>query len=575
MTFQLSTLDFRSTMRCCCSVRIGLFLLLLAIWIVLPTTSALAQGGPLPPFRVDPTLPKDIVVNANQGLGQCHWLSVSVLSLPHVSWGYDAGEKISGWATIEPQPGTFNWAPLDAEVNKARDLGKRIWLQLLTTEGQTPQWARDLGVVVVGSLGGTPVPWNETYQRLLRRAVHAMAARYDNDPTVDAINVMAGGCYGEMAICARETDAPAWEQAGYTDERYVAAVKTIIDIYLEEEYQWEDGTHSHGFRNKPVVLQLGSGLYGHAEAVIRPVVEYAVSKYGMRVWLKYNGMGGFYDMGWLFREYDTATRVGYEPLGVATAPPGGPQALVDKALEQHASYFCFQKAYFDNKDPRWQESLLHAARYLGAQIVSQGVEAPAQVSPGEEFVLVSTWVNRGTAPLMRPERQGIKDVPASYHIEVAFVDPASGATVFEHTFAPAVPTTNWYTAQPVRIESSIPVASSVPPGDYDLRIGLVNLNLPPTDEARYFRLANTALADGSGRYTVGRIAVRQQTVVPTRAITPLPSATPTPGQTSSWVSRLLRAIWEWLCRLLQQQLGRVLTDERFVVLLLPSDECIS
>jgi hypothetical protein len=246
-----------------------------------------AAAEPLPPFRIDTSLPQDIVVNAEQGLGQCHWVDAAILSLPYVSWAYDAGETASSWATVEPQPGTFDWTALDAEVNKARDLGKHIWLELLTTEGQTPQWARDAGVVLVGSRGGTPLPWNETYQRLLRQAVHAMAARYDDDPTVDAINVMAGGCYGEMAICASETDAAAWEQAGYTDEGFIQAAKQIIDIYLEDEYQWEDGSRSHGFRHTPVVLQLGSGLYGHTAAVIQPVVEYAVSKYGMRVWLKF------------------------------------------------------------------------------------------------------------------------------------------------------------------------------------------------------------------------------------------------------------------------------------------------
>ena len=86
------------------------------------------------------------------------------------------------------------------------------------------------------------MPWDPAYQALLRRAVHAMAARYDDDPTVDAVNLMAGGCYGEMAICARETDTALWEQVGYTDDLFISAVKQIIDIYLEDEYTWPDRT---------------------------------------------------------------------------------------------------------------------------------------------------------------------------------------------------------------------------------------------------------------------------------------------------------------------------------------------
>jgi len=521
-------------------------LLLACLALSLASVAPIQAAEPddeLPPFRIDPNLPPEIVLNKDQGLGQCHWVAPDILSIPYVSWAYDAGQTASGWASIEPEEGVFNWEALDAEIAKARSLGKRIWLELHTTEGQTPQWARDAGVELVGSRGGTPVPWNETYQRLLRRAVHAMAARYDDDPTVDAINLMAGGCYGEMAICARRTDTPAWEQAGYTDERFIEAVKQIIDIYLEEEYEWEDGSRTHGFLKTPVVLQLGAGLYGHTTTVIRPVVEYAISKYGMRVWLKYNGFGGGNDMGWLYPQYNTVTRVGYEPAGNSLDFLMKPKEYVRTALDQHASYLCLQRPYFNITDPKWQEARELAARYLGAHIINQGVDAPDQVVAGQEYVFITNWVNRGTTPLMRPERQGVKDVPASYDILIAFVDPASGAPVFEHSFTPTVPTTNWYSAEPIRIEEAIHIPASVAAGTYDLRIALPHPASPPHDEQHYFRLTNVDLHDGSGRYTVGEITVLAE---PTPTTPPTPTPTPPPGGIGNWFSRLLRSIWEWL-----------------------------
>jgi hypothetical protein len=547
--YKLLPLTITRYVKLLCAAALLLMCLLLGLG-----SAAFAQATTpddrLPPFRLDPNLPPQIVLNAEQGLGQCHWLDSSVLSSPHVSWAYDSSETASGWATVESQEGTFNWTPLDAEIAKARSLGKRIWLELHTTEGHTPQWARDAGVVLVGSRGGTPVPWNETYQRLLRRAVHAMAARYDDDPTVDAINLMAGGCYGEMTICAPQTDRPAWEQAGYTDEGFVEAVKQIIDIYLEEEYTWEDDSRTHGFLRTPVVLQLGGGLYGHTTTVIRPVVEHAMSKYGMRVWLKYNGFGGGYDMGWVYQEYNTATRVGYEPAGNSLDFVMKPRDYVRTALDQHASYLCLQEPYFSIPDPSWEEARELAARYLGAQIVHQGVEAPDPVLAGQQYVFVTNWVNRGAAPLMRPERQGVKDVPASYDILIAFVDSASGTPVFEHSFTPAVATTDWDSAEPIRIESTIQIPTSVPAGQYDLRIALLNPNLSPHDENSYLHLVNTDLYDGSGRYTVGQIVVLNETT-PTTA-PPVPTATPypPPGETGNWLSRLLRSIWEWFRNLL-------------------------
>lgn len=502
-----------------------------------------ASADPLPPFRIDTSLPEDIVVNAAQGLGQCHSVEAGILSLPYVSWGYDAGETASAWATIEPEPGSYNWAPLDAEVNKARDLGKRVWLELLTTEGLAPQWARDAGVVLVGSRGGTPVPWNETYQRLLRRAVHAMAARYDDNPTVDAINVMAGGCYGEMAICASETDALAWEAAGYTDESFIEAVKRIIDIYLEEEYEWEDGSLSHGFRTTPVVLQLGGGLYGHTAAVIEPVVEYAVSKYGMRVWLKYNGLGGDHDMGWLYAQYSPLTRVGYEPAGTTPDLMSRPKDYVQVALDQHASYLCLQKTYFSASDEDWQEARELAARYLGTQIALLGFEGPASVTAGQQYSFVTDWANRGTVPLMRPQRQGIRDVPASYDVWLGFVSQTSGATVLQQTLTASVPTTNWYGGQTTRTESTITIPDSMPPGQYDLKVALVNPGLPEDSELHRFRLLNAALDDGTGRYLAGQITVTRQPRAPTATASPQSGS---PATSGSWLARLWEAIVQWL-----------------------------
>jgi len=168
---------------------------------------------------------------------------------------------------------------------------------------------------------------------------------------------------------------------------------------------------------------------------------------------------------------------------------------------------------------------------------------------GQEYTFVTNWVNRGTTPLMRPEREGVKDIPASYHVAIAFVDAASGSPVFEHSFAPAVPTTNWYSAQPVRIEEVIPIPASVPAGKYDLRIAMLNPNLSTHDEHRYFRLTNVDLHDGSGRYTVGQVTVRNQS---TTTATAKPRPEPTPplaagqDETGNWPTRILRALWEWL-----------------------------
>jgi hypothetical protein len=517
------------------AVRDGAVLLLVCAWCLLVTRTSvgLAQRvrslGQLPPFEIDPSLPGQIVLNAEQGLGLCHWLDPDVLSHPYVGWAYDAGARASGWSTIEPQDGLYSWAALDEEIRKARTREKRIWLEVLTSEGLVPQWARDAGVQLVGSFD-LPVPWNETYLRLLRRVVHAMAARYDENPTVDAIILMPGGCYGEMTICNASQDEDAWLAAGYSDAQFVEAVKQIIDIYLEEDYQWEDGSHTHGFRKTPVVLQLGGGLYGPINAIAGQVLEYAMPTYGMRVWLKYNGLGGSKDMETIYSTYGAITRVGYEPVGTSADFLNRPEHYIQLALDHHSSYLCLQRGYFALSDVQWQEAREMAARYLGAQIVHQGIEAPSSVRHGQEYVFATSWVNRGTVPLMYGQRQGTMDIPASYDILIAFVRPATGVSVFEHSFTPAIPTTNWYSAQTMRIEEAIAIPVSVPVGEYDLRIALVRPDAQPNDPLRCFRLVNADLHDGSGRYTVGRITVLNQGTPPatsTATATQTPSMTPT------------------------------------------------
>ncbi|MEM4724086.1 MAG: DNRLRE domain-containing protein, partial [Candidatus Hadarchaeum sp.] len=519
-----------------------LFLICALSTLLIGTTVALVHqaeaAGALPPFQIDATLPDQIVLNPEQGLGQCHWADPKIISLSYVSWAYDATTKVSGWCNIEPQSGVFYWGAIDAEIEKARKLGKRIWLQVLTTEGMTPQWAVDAGVQLVGSRGGTPVPWNETYQRLLRRVVHAMAARYDGNPTVEAIVMMAGGCYGEMTICNAKQDEAAWLAAGYTDAKFVEAVKKIIDIYLEEEYIWEDGSRSHGFLKTPVVLQLGAGLYG-MEVARKPVVDYAMEKYGMRVWLKFNGLSGPGKVDEIYAAYNTTTRVGYEPAATSDLL-NRPDYYVRLALDHHSSYLCMQDSFFAITDAKWQEARELAARYLGAQIVFKRIEAPSTIIAGQEYIFATEWVNRGTVPLMRARRVGIRDIPVSYEIQIAFVDRVTNQVVFAYNFVPSVPTTQWYSAQPVRVEQPIRIPASIPPGDYDLRIALVNVAQPEESGWHYYRLVNAELADGSGRYTVGRITVLGEgTPLPTgmptpiRTMTPIRTATPTPFPTAT------------------------------------------
>jgi hypothetical protein len=150
---------------------------------------------------------------------------------------------------------------------------------------------------------------------------------------------------------------------------------------------------------------------------------------------------------------------------------------------------------------------------------------------------------------MRPERQGIKDVPASYDIAITLVDTASGSIVWEHIFSPSVPTTQWYSATPVSIEEVMIIPDSVTGGTFDLRVALADPSWAEDDAYRRFALVNTKLDDGSGRYTVGQVRVLNEpppTAVPVPT-PPTPEAeTSSPSTGPGWLSRLVSSFCNWV-----------------------------
>ena len=77
---------------------------LLAVLVCIATaigSTAQAQPGAaavaLPAFVMDPSLPAQIVINADQGLGQSHWVDPGIIGRSYVSWAYDTSPSSSGW----------------------------------------------------------------------------------------------------------------------------------------------------------------------------------------------------------------------------------------------------------------------------------------------------------------------------------------------------------------------------------------------------------------------------------------------------------------------------------------------
>jgi hypothetical protein len=224
---------------------------------------------------------------AAAGIGACHWASTG---LPDdIGWAYDTTTPVH-WRTLEPAPGSYDFAPMDALVRAHVGSGRRLWLSVQTVgygvDGQpkAPAWVSGMGARwLTGSCSkdGMFTPWDGIYQQrlsLLLQAVNDHIAQQDAAyrQTLGGIVMMSGGMYGETQLwsCNMETTLKA--AYGLTDaqlnNQYVAATRAIVDIYAD------------AMPDMPLMLQVGRTQTDAA------LVTYAKQRIGPRLHVKWNGL---------------------------------------------------------------------------------------------------------------------------------------------------------------------------------------------------------------------------------------------------------------------------------------------
>jgi len=286
-----------------------------------PLFSTPPTATPSSPTTPTPSLPLNLI----SSIGLCH--QVSSLSNPNITWAYTSSEGI--WKVIEPQRRVFNWRTLDEAIERAYRANKKVWIQVLTDDpaGTIPDWALAEGMHQFPDDYGNikqdrPVQWDPKYLEFLEEILDAMAQRYDNNnganAAVEAIIMMAGGHYGEMALhgtvplmktkyleeMARVTGkttedlskirATSWP-SGLTYIPDLEDYKCLFDYYYVKNTMKLIDIYAKKFKNKALVLQVGStGVCDQdSRYVVGNAVKYAIENYGGRVWLKQNGWGNF------------------------------------------------------------------------------------------------------------------------------------------------------------------------------------------------------------------------------------------------------------------------------------------
>lgn len=148
------------------------------------------------------------------------------------------------WAQLEPAQGNEDWSPLDASLAAVRQWNAThsstpVGVKLRIFAGNTaPDWAKALGgpSVTVATTGVSKTYgawWTAPYRQAWSSFQHAMAARYDSNPLVQAVS--AGSCAtltGEPFVMNLTRPAiQVMEAAGWTPQAQESCLQGVLADY--------------------------------------------------------------------------------------------------------------------------------------------------------------------------------------------------------------------------------------------------------------------------------------------------------------------------------------------------------
>lgn len=321
------------------------------------------------------------------------WRHTDPAQYPYVIGGH----QVFQWRTIEGSAsGVYNWTSIDTWLQAEAALGKPTGIAVNTYDGVCcggawlPTWFMsqhgegDGYVTCMYGGQGHIVPkfWSPSYLQAWSNFVHALAARYDNDPRVAWIEV-SSGMFGETIPVVNELDA-CLTSKGLTSDGWVQAVNDITDIYVS------------AFQNKPLMLQYAPFFLNRSER--REFTDYAGD---LGVGMKHNKLAVEHDDQVIDNPTHTAYRAGqYDPM-FSFPNTSGPLAwevyrdglftdsdvywAVVNALDKHPAYFIAKWDLLTTATPFEAQMWHYANRYLGRTL---------QDTPSVWTVLrepVSTW----------------------------------------------------------------------------------------------------------------------------------------------------------------------------------------
>lgn len=155
----------------------------------------------------------------------------------------------SSWASVEPSPGVYNFTALNTLAGAAKSSGKK-WSLAILGGPSSPSWlVSNLGAnYVTFSFRGVPgfilpLYWDTVVQDRLKKLATALGSQFGSDTGLSLVYITqmtANGVEGHI----QGVDMNIFNAAGYTDDKWVAAVKECA------------GSYATAFPGKPVAVEV-------------------------------------------------------------------------------------------------------------------------------------------------------------------------------------------------------------------------------------------------------------------------------------------------------------------------------
>lgn len=453
--------------------------------------ASFARGTELATYT--PKAAEGVILNPGMGV----YMQFPPATLPDDHWMLgisDIAYYRLDWAPLNPEPGVYKFdevfGPYFDEWVKRR--GGRVAFRVMSQnnhsplEHVTPKWAFERAGVpgvestdhlVLAKRQVMAVPWSEEYLKVNCAFVAKLGEYLDGRPGLEFVDIGAIGEWGEMHFMRWDTDRR--EATGYTDFKYIAAQRRVIDAYhrafprtrvfLNVGYQKFHTAHDYAFARGIHFRQDGlvpSGAMGNCDQWL--FVPYA--RRGALCNLEFWG------------SYAQMVDKGY------SLP-----ATIDRALASHISYLNSNIGTFLPDAPQiMRDEIKRAAMRVGYRLrpIAVRTRPEFKVGPrrGARLPITCDWVNGGTAA-------------PSLNLAIQWtLHDAAGKELGRLDTFPSQPTTLWWPGETNRTSDTFIVPEGTAAGPCTLRVAM---HVP---EGGPRINLDSMIRDGGRRYTVAELA---------------------------------------------------------------------